>query len=246
MVARVWDGLRDGRAVRSMLTVRLVVAPAARSAAAAAARRPATVRCSTVGVGNDLLVSVSVSTAAARRPAAGRSAAAAAAAAAQLGEDAAQERGAGDGDRDDGQKQSLLGDDGNSEQGQDTEGGQLNLQQTEQRQQLLEDLLLLAALLDDQAAHGLLDLIGNGVGQRSRGTDKVPAQRALLEEVLGTVEEEVLECGLAALDGVGGFDFVGGVVQSLASAVSGLGEGKSGEEVDVLLLEECLGTSEDL
>lgn len=247
MVSGVSNGLSDGRAVGSMLAVRFVVAPSAGSTAAAsstATRGPATVGSSTVGVGNDFLVSVSVSTAAARRPATGRSTAAAAAA--QLGEDTAQERSTGDSDRDDGQKQSLLGDDGNSEQGQDSKSGQLNLQQTQEREEFLEDLLLLSALLDDQTTNGFLDFIGNGVGQGSAGTDKVPAQRALLEEVLGTVEEEVLEGRFAAFNGVGGFDFVGGVVQSLSSAVSGLGEGKSSEEVDVLLFKESLGTSEDL
>lgn len=177
-----------------MLAVRLVVAPAAGSTAAGttAARGPATVRGSTIGVGNDLFVSVSVSTAAARGPATGR-ATGTAAAAAQLGEDSAQERSTGDSNGDDGQEQSLLGDDGNSEQRQDSKGGQLNLQQTEQREEFLEDLLLLSTLLDDQTTNGFLDLIGDGVGQGSGCTDKVPAQRALLEEVLGTVEEEVLE-----------------------------------------------------
>lgn len=229
-----------------MLAVRFVVAPSARSTAGSTtARGPTTAGSTTVGVGNDLFVSVSVSTATARGPATGR-AAAASTAAAQLGEDSAQERSTGDSDRDDGQEQSLLGDDGNSEQGQDSKSGQLNLQQTEQGQEFLEDLLLLSALLDDQATNGLLDLIGNGVGQGSGSTDKVPAQRALLEEVLGTVEEEVLEGGFAALNGVGGFDFVGGVIEGLSSAVSSLGEGKSAEKVDVLLFEESLGATEDL
>lgn len=246
VVAGVGDRLGDRRAVRAVLTVRLVaagVAPAAGAGAAAAARRPATARrAAAVRVRDDLLVSVAVTAAAARRPAA----AAGAAAAAQLADGVAEERGSRDGNGQHGQQQSLLGDDGNAEQSDDSQHGELNLQQTQQRQQLLEDLLLLAALLDDQAAHRLLQLLGDGSGQRARGAGKVPAQRALGEEVGGAVEEEVLQGGLAGLDAGSGLDLVGGVVQGLAGTLGGLGQGEAAEQVNVLLLEEGLGATEDL
>lgn len=244
-MARVGNRLGHRRAVRAVLTVRLVAAGrVAPAAVAAATGRPATGRRTTaVGVRNDLLVTVSaVSAAAARRPAA----AAAAAAASQFAQSLAEERRSGDQNGDDGQHQGLLGNDGNGEQSEHAQHGELDLQQTEQRQQLLEDLLLLAALLDDQAAHRLLDLLRDGGGQRSRCTGKVPAQRALREEVGGTVEEEVLQRGLAGLNAAGGLDLVGGIVQRLTGTLCVARQRQTAEQVDVLLLEERLGAAEDL
>lgn len=183
--------------------------------------------------------------AAARRISA--AAAATTAAAAQFREDSTDKSGSRDGNANDGQEKGFLGNDGNSEQRQNTESSQLNLQQTQQREEFLQDLLLLSALFNDQGAHGLLDIIRNSVRQAARSSDKVPAQRAFSEEVLGTVQEKVLQSVFAGFDGIGQFDFVRGFFEALSGTIgSSLGKGQSSEEVDILLVEESLSLAENL
>lgn len=160
-----------------------------------------------------------------------------------LGEQFLDEDEGRDGDGDERDEQSLLGDQTDGQQSEDSQGDDLQLDDSKDGHQLLQDLLL-ATGLGHQGAHVSLDVIGDDLGQAAGGLGEVPVQVALLEEVGYVVDDE-------ALDGVGtGLDSGNGlnvnVVGGGAASVLSLHDRDAGDQVDLGLVKELLGFAENL
>lgn len=154
-----------------------------------------------------------------------------------LGEQLLQEQELGQDERDDGHDQRLLGDQRNAEQGQDGQTDDLQLHQSEDGQQSLQDLLL-AAGLSNHGAHLALHLLRDDGGQAAGSTGHIEVQRALAHEADRAVEHVVLQRILARFHTVGRLDLgTFGVVRAGVTA-GRLHEREATGQADLRLVEE--------
>lgn len=160
-----------------------------------------------------------------------------------LGEQLLDEDEGRDGDGDERDEQSLLGDQTDGQQSEDSQSDDLQLEESKDGHQLLQHLLL-AAGLRDQGAHVSLDVLRDGLGQAAGSLGEVPVQVALLEEVGHIVDHEGLDGAGAGLHTGDSINVdIGG--RGTASVLS-LDDRDSGDQVDLGLVEELLGLAEDL
>lgn len=166
-----------------------------------------------------------------------------AAAAQLLGQQFLDEDEARDGDGEQGDQQSLLGDQTDSEQSDDSQGNDLQLDDAKDGHQLLEDLLL-AASLRHHGAHVSLHILRDDLGEAAGSLGEVPVQSAGLEEVGDVVDDKVLDGTGAGLHTGNGVDIH--IIDQSTSSVLSLHDRDSGDQVDLGLFEELFSFAVDL
>lgn len=147
---------------------------------------------------------------------------------------------------DDWDDQSLLGDQCNSEKSNDGECGELKLDQTEDWEEWLQDLLLLATGFWDQWADRWLDFLWDGVWDAACSRGHVKVQWAFLEEALGSLSDEVLQCIFTVLNAACWFN--GDIVNVGRACITAslFDKRESTEDVDLWAFEDCASLTVDL
>ena len=146
-----------------------------------------------------------------------------------------------------GDNQSLLGEEEQTEDGTNTQDSNLSTNTQENGQEFLQQLLLLGTGLHNQFAQISLDVIGNGTCHRASSIGKVEVQRAFGKEVLGVLHEIGAHFAVACLNCGCNFNGNGIVAECLAlTAFIGLDQRDAAEQFQIGIVEDGFGLAEEL